>query len=295
MCVIRTEALRDAGGWAEWCLTEDSEVSVRLRALGYQGVYVRDTFGRGLIPETFEDYKKQRFRWTAGPVQQLCRHWRLFMPGRFGTSPEMGGWSKLLEIQRCVAPLVSLMQMVFALVVMLALGIATAAGSVPKFDLPMVAWLSIGLGLSAWLVRTWHRYRLSGCRRISHMIGAEIARMSLSYIVLVAGIAGLSKKPLAWRRTPKFQAQGAGLAALGSTLPEVALGLVFVVLAAVVFAARDVLGGDFVILAAAASLGYALRFFAAPVMALMSERHLDRGVAAVVDEDDEPLELPLAA
>jgi cellulose synthase/poly-beta-1,6-N-acetylglucosamine synthase-like glycosyltransferase len=80
MCLFRREALEAAGGWAEWCLTEDSEISVRVRAIGYSGVYLRDTFGRGLIPETFDDYKRQRFRWTAGPVQQLRRHWKLYAP-----------------------------------------------------------------------------------------------------------------------------------------------------------------------------------------------------------------------
>ena len=56
MCVIRCKALEEAGGWAEWCLTEDSELAVRIHALGYSGVYLTTTFGRGLIPETFEGY-----------------------------------------------------------------------------------------------------------------------------------------------------------------------------------------------------------------------------------------------
>src|SRR5690606_28880205 len=105
MCLLRTEALRKAGGWAEWCLTEDSEVSVRLRAAGYRGYYFGETFRRGLIPETFDDYKKQRFRWTAGPVQQLRRHWRLFLP--VPLAPAMPGWTKLLEVMRCISPLQS--------------------------------------------------------------------------------------------------------------------------------------------------------------------------------------------
>src|SRR5690606_33542545 len=71
MCILRKDAILEAGGWAEWCLTEDSEISIRIRALGYEGVYVNETFGRGLIPEAYEDLKKQRFRWTAGPGQQL--------------------------------------------------------------------------------------------------------------------------------------------------------------------------------------------------------------------------------
>src|SRR5262249_6292611 len=68
-----------AGGWAEWCLTEDSEVAVRLHALGYEGYYLPDTYGWGVIPETFENYKIQRFRWAGGPVQQFKKHWRLYL------------------------------------------------------------------------------------------------------------------------------------------------------------------------------------------------------------------------
>ena len=106
MCLLRTAALRRAGGWAEWCLTEDSEVSVRIRAAGYRGIYLGETFGRGLIPETFDDYRKQRFRWTAGPVQQLRRHWRLFLPAPL--APRLPGWTKLLEVTRCATPLARL-------------------------------------------------------------------------------------------------------------------------------------------------------------------------------------------
>ncbi len=80
MCLLRKKAIEEAGGWAEWCLTEDSEIAVRLHALGYPGHYLIDSFGYGLIPETFEGYKQQRFRWTAGANQQIQKHWRLYLP-----------------------------------------------------------------------------------------------------------------------------------------------------------------------------------------------------------------------
>ena len=275
MCLIRTQALRDAGGWAEWCLTEDSEVSVRLRALGYQGVYVRDTFGRGLIPDTFDDYKKQRFRWTAGPVQQLCRHWRLFLPGQWGHSRAMGGWSRLLEVQRCIAPLLALAQVLIAVTLGTAIAIATIEGAMPRLVLPAIAWGAILLGMAAMLIRKWHRYRLSGCRRIADMVGGEIAKMSLFYVMLVAGVAGLSSRPLAWRRTPKFRMRGRGLAALAATMPEALLGVLCLAAAAFLIVERSALGRDFVLLGLIGTLGYAARFFAAPVMALLAERHLE--------------------
>ncbi|MEM1427450.1 MAG: glycosyltransferase, partial [Cyanobacteria bacterium P01_H01_bin.130] len=34
MCIVRRQAIEQAGGWATWCLTEDSESAVRIHALG---------------------------------------------------------------------------------------------------------------------------------------------------------------------------------------------------------------------------------------------------------------------
>src|SRR5439155_23188740 len=95
MSVLRTRALVEAGGWAAWCLTEDSELAIRLHALGWSGVYFTDAFGRGLIPETFAGYKQQRFRWTYGPVQELKHHLRLFLPRRWAQPSRMTPAQKL--------------------------------------------------------------------------------------------------------------------------------------------------------------------------------------------------------
>jgi len=79
MCMVRRSALEEVGGWAEWCQTEDSELAVRLHAKGYRGYYFADACGRGLIPETLDRMRKQRFRWAYGPMQQLRHHWRLYL------------------------------------------------------------------------------------------------------------------------------------------------------------------------------------------------------------------------
>lgn len=93
MCMVRRSALEEVGGWAEWCQTEDSELAVRLHAKGYRGFYFADASGKGLIPDTLDAMRKQRFRWSYGPIQQLKRHWRLY----FGLSNQTG---KLSFVQR---------------------------------------------------------------------------------------------------------------------------------------------------------------------------------------------------
>lgn len=274
MCLLRTQALRDVGGWAEWCLTEDSEISVRLRAAGYHGLYFGETFGRGLIPETFDDYRKQRFRWTAGPVQQLRRHWRLLLPAPF--APAMPGWSKLLEWTRCATPLVRLGGMASGLFAIFSMGLAVASDTVRPIDIPNIAWLLLLLGLATTTVRTIHRYRLSGCHSADEMILGEIARASLSYVVLQAGLAGLSKQPLAWRRTPKFAVSASRESPFASTMPETIAGGVAIAAALLALAGGSLWGHELAILTAFGFLAMGVSFLCAPLMAAMGFAHARR-------------------
>jgi exo-beta-1,3-glucanase (GH17 family)/cellulose synthase/poly-beta-1,6-N-acetylglucosamine synthase-like glycosyltransferase len=82
MTMVRREVLEQVGGWAEWCITEDAELGLRIFEQGYEAHYIPRSYGRGVMPDTFLDYKKQRFRWAYGAVQILRHHTRaLFSPG----------------------------------------------------------------------------------------------------------------------------------------------------------------------------------------------------------------------
>jgi exo-beta-1,3-glucanase (GH17 family) len=62
MTLVRRSVLDALGGWAEWCITEDAELGLRIFVEGYEASYLPRSYGRGLMPDTFIDYKKQRFR-----------------------------------------------------------------------------------------------------------------------------------------------------------------------------------------------------------------------------------------
>ncbi|HVC77157.1 MAG TPA: glycosyltransferase [Candidatus Micrarchaeaceae archaeon] len=79
MGLIRVAALREIGGWAEWCITEDAEASLRLLARGWRAVYVHRVFGEGLMPLDFDGLRRQRFRWAFGGVQIMRRHLRVLL------------------------------------------------------------------------------------------------------------------------------------------------------------------------------------------------------------------------
>lgn len=74
MGMLRREALTSVGGWAEDHVTEDAELSVRLLSAGWSSLYVPKTFGKGLIPPTYDAYKKQHHRWAFGGVKVLKSH-----------------------------------------------------------------------------------------------------------------------------------------------------------------------------------------------------------------------------
>ena len=83
MGILRRKALEDVGSWGETYITEDAELSIRLVNSGWGSLYVNKTYGRGLIPATFEGYKKQHYRWAFGGGRILRGHFKDFIFGRF--------------------------------------------------------------------------------------------------------------------------------------------------------------------------------------------------------------------
>ncbi|HTT34772.1 MAG TPA: glycosyltransferase [Thermoplasmata archaeon] len=71
MGLVRRSALRSAGGWSETCVTEDAELSLRLLALGWKGVYLPTTVGWGLAPDLMSAVRSQHRRWAFGGLQML--------------------------------------------------------------------------------------------------------------------------------------------------------------------------------------------------------------------------------
>ncbi len=74
MGLIRKSALESVGGWDEWCITEDAELSLRLLRAGWSGLHVDESWGHGVMPLTFEALKSQRYRWCFGGIQILRMH-----------------------------------------------------------------------------------------------------------------------------------------------------------------------------------------------------------------------------
>ncbi|MCR3865211.1 glycosyltransferase, partial [Pseudomonas aeruginosa] len=81
MTMIRRSVL-DELRWPEWCITEDAELGLRVFEKGLSAAYFERSYGKGVMPDTFIDFKKQRFRWAYGAIQIMKRHTDALLRGR---------------------------------------------------------------------------------------------------------------------------------------------------------------------------------------------------------------------
>ncbi|MGB6534811.1 MAG: glycosyltransferase family 2 protein [Xanthobacteraceae bacterium] len=200
MSVVRREALERVGGWAQWCLTEDSELGLRILALGYQSIYVWKTYGRGLVPFTFGDYKRQRRRWVIGGVQQLKRHFRLFLP-QPRNGPHLTNIQKLYFLQGWL-PWARCSVIIVSIPLALATGAAALFGGLGEH-----AWSLLGIGMTLVLAQLLLRqlviYRHHLALSWRDTAGATIANFSLVWAVGCGWLSGLTAMQQVFQRTPK--------------------------------------------------------------------------------------------
>jgi len=205
MALFRRDLLERVGGWAEWSLTEDSEISYRLHTHGYPGHVITQTYGRGLIPETFTDYRKQRFRWAAGPLQTFFVHWRRLVPVCLGGTGSMTSWQRFVEFRHSMAGVNAVPVLFSWLVVVLVLHLFEYLQFGPNV-VPVVYFAGVAYMLSNILDRAFF-IRLSGLSPTPWTLFlCSLAENSLRITIAIAVLAGsLSREPLKWNRTPKFK------------------------------------------------------------------------------------------
>lgn len=267
MCLIRRRVLEEVGGWAEWCQTEDSELSIRIHAAGYSSVYVPKTYGRGLIPETFDGYKRQRFRWTCGPVQELKHHLRLYLPGSFGKTSALSAQQKLHHFNHGMSHFGSALGLFLTPIGLGVIVSMLAQGESLSLPLPLLVAIVISQ-LGNWVLILLIYRHVMACS-LQDTIGAIIAKQALGHTIMTASVWGLFTKRLPWWRTNKFKEGPLGFAAVKSAQIELLLGIFIFSFGMVVLLAHLQWGLLTVIVMGIfwQSLGY----LSAPVVALFAE------------------------
>jgi exo-beta-1,3-glucanase (GH17 family)/cellulose synthase/poly-beta-1,6-N-acetylglucosamine synthase-like glycosyltransferase len=197
MCLIRRAALDGAGGWSSDTICEDTDLGLTIIEQGWVTHYTRRRYGHGLLPDTFEAYKKQRHRWAYGGMQIIRKHWRRFLPGMSALTPDQKrefaiGWLNWLGAES-IGVVVAMLNLIWVPVVAF-VGIA-----IPDkvLTLPIMA---------AFVVSVAHFIALYR-RRVAIPPGqtaaAMLAAMSMQWTVARAVGTGLITEHLPFVRTAK--------------------------------------------------------------------------------------------
>jgi len=229
MCLIRKSALESTGGWSSDTICEDTDLGLTLLEQGWLAHYTDRRYGYGLLPDTFEAFKKQRHRWAFGGLQIVRKHWRRFLPGMSRLTPEQKrefaiGWLNWLGAES-IGVAVALINLVWVPVV------AFAGVAIPDkvLTLPIMAAFAVSVAHFLTLYR----------RRVAippgQMAAAMIAAMAMQWTVARAVACGLVTEHLPFVRTAK----GGSARKARVSFPafyEAVLGLLLIAGAIMVFA-----------------------------------------------------------
>ncbi|HVV28346.1 MAG TPA: glycosyltransferase [Rhizomicrobium sp.] len=198
MTIVRKDALEEVDGWSEWCITEDTELGLKLFEAGYEAAYVSQSMGTGLMPDTLEAFMTQRYRWVYGAMQMIKRHARAIFAGGSALSvPQryqfLSGW--LPWIADGLGMLVTLMALVWTALMWL----------LPAYiDVPMPALSAAAMALfGTKLVKTLMLYPPKVGSGVKGAFIASVAGLSLTHTVGKAVWTGLWTSGKPFLRTPK--------------------------------------------------------------------------------------------
>jgi cellulose synthase/poly-beta-1,6-N-acetylglucosamine synthase-like glycosyltransferase len=225
MGLIRRVALEQLGGWDEWCITEDAELSLRLLRAGWSGLHVDQSWGKGIMPLTFEALKGQRYRWCFGGIQILRMHWRSMLPGRETKENRLSigqRWAYFSGALQWYGDLLGLLFLVFLLAG--AVNLATGGGELfRKLTAFLVATVPVLVLLG--LVRAVALLRRGTGASWRDALGAFLIWQSTSLVVARASVLALFAKKAAFLVTPKTSERQRWWEALRANWAESTLAL----------------------------------------------------------------------
>jgi cellulose synthase/poly-beta-1,6-N-acetylglucosamine synthase-like glycosyltransferase/exo-beta-1,3-glucanase (GH17 family) len=197
MCLIRRTTLEKAGGWSSDTICEDTDLGLTILELGWQAHYTNRRYGYGLLPDSFEAYKKQRDRWASGGFQIVKKHWRRFLPGASQLTRDQRrefafGWINWLGAET-VGVVVAALNLVLVPIV------AFAGIAVPDkvLTLPILATFAVSIAHFIALYR--RRVPIAAPQAACAMLAA----MAMQWTVARAVANGLIRDHLTFVRTAK--------------------------------------------------------------------------------------------
>ena len=71
--IWRRSTIDKAGGWLDYSLTEDLDLTIRSALMGRHGLYLQEPVIPGLVPEQMRAWRRQQRRWSNGFIQVAQR------------------------------------------------------------------------------------------------------------------------------------------------------------------------------------------------------------------------------
>jgi exo-beta-1,3-glucanase (GH17 family)/cellulose synthase/poly-beta-1,6-N-acetylglucosamine synthase-like glycosyltransferase len=229
MTLVRRSVLEDVGAWGEWCITEDADLGLRIMEAGHQTLYTPKSYGRGVMPDTFISYKKQRYRWAYGAMQILRRH---AGPLFFGKRTALTSGQRYHFVAGWLPWISDGINLVFTLA---ALAWSVAMVNLPDtIDPPLVLFSVLPLTLFTFkllkIIFLYQGIRIVGTVR--QTLAAALAGLALSHTIASAMLKGLFSSKEGFFRTPKLADSQGILQALSAAREETLIGIALLLAAA---------------------------------------------------------------
>jgi cellulose synthase/poly-beta-1,6-N-acetylglucosamine synthase-like glycosyltransferase len=289
MGLIRRPALEGLGGWDEWCITEDAELSLRLLRAGWSGRHVDASYGYGVMPFSFEAFKGQRFRWCFGGMQILRLHWRSMMPwprGRANRLSQGQRWAYLSGALQWFGDLLALV--FFAFLLAGAVNVFLDGGMLfRKLSFFLLAAIPVLVLLG--FVRGVALVRQGTGASWRDAWGALLIWQSTSVVVARASVQGLFARRAEFLRTPKSEEHGHLWRSITANWVESLLALAGLVGIGLALTHADELAGA---LTAALLVLPTWAFLSAPYNSLAARRAMRLTASLPTSKDPETVDAP---
>ncbi|MBD7978326.1 glycosyltransferase [Serpens gallinarum] len=203
--------------WADWCITEDAELGLRVFEKGLSAAYSERSYGKGLMPDTFIDFKKQRFRWAYGAIQIIKRHARCLL---FGRDCELSRGQRYHFLAGWLPWIADGLNIFFTFGALLW---SAAMIIVPnRVDPPLMIFAIPPLALFAFKVgKILFLYRRAVGVDLKDALFAAVAGLALSYTIAKAVLYGFVTHGIPFFRTPKMASSSGLMKALAEAREEV--------------------------------------------------------------------------
>jgi cellulose synthase/poly-beta-1,6-N-acetylglucosamine synthase-like glycosyltransferase len=243
MTMVRKSVLEEVGGWAEWCITEDAELGLRILECGYEALYVAKSYGKGLTPDTFIDFKKQRYRWAYGAVQIMKYHWKELVRK---SQSRLSYGQRYHFVAGWLPWIADSINLLFTLS---ALGWSVAMINRPStFEPPLVILTVVPLAFFIFkMAKMFYLYQHRVSASASQTLASAVAGLALTHTIAKAILYGFVTKSLPFFRTPKKAAGSNFLYALNSAREEALMALALLLAADTLFRQQGIESTDMVI------------------------------------------------